>query len=99
MKLLIKGGALLQMTAETPEDRKSIQQLVMYHMEPKSPPLAEVFIKLLPNGLMHLSSQRLGGFDSSYANFSQERVMTIELPKLIAELREPCNPPPLQARA
>lgn len=84
----------LHLQAETPEDKYFLLQTIRSYMEPKKPPLAEVFIELQPDGLMHLRSERNGRFDSSYGPKPQERVMTIELPKLIAELREPFRPLP-----
>lgn len=88
MKLLMSaGGSVLQLASENPDDAQFLKKLVTDYMSPKKPPLAEVFIRLLPDGLMHLRSERNGRFDSSYADYPQERVMGIELPKLIAELR------------
>lgn len=88
MKILLsEGGSVLQLASENPDDAQFLKKLVTDYMSPMKPPVAEVFIRLLPDGLMHLRSERNGRFDSSYPDLPQERVMSLELPKLIAELQ------------
>lgn len=82
------GGATLLFTAETKEDKSSLLSMVMDHMCPAVAGGAYITIELRPNGEWKLSSELAGRMHTSYARLPQERVLTIELPKLMAELIE-----------
>lgn len=48
---------------------------------------SEITVTVLPGGMVRLRSTCLGSFDSSYAAFKDERLMS-EIPQLLAEIRE-----------
>jgi hypothetical protein len=50
--------------------------------------VARIEIRLTKEGRAYLGSQFMGEFDSSYAHKSDERLLGVEVPKLLAELRQ-----------
>jgi hypothetical protein len=89
MKLLIeKGGATLTLRAEHPDDRVFIKRLVVDHVEPPKVPAAEIQLELREDGQIHFFARCAGQLFCIGPTKPQEQALTVELPKLIAELRE-----------
>ena len=94
MKLTFStGGDALHLEAETPEDKKFLGGVVRDYVEPPRVRNAEIRLDIRLDGQIGMTSECGGRFYTGGLIKPQDQVLAVELPRLIAQLRERTAPP------